>query len=192
MASKRTQDALHVMQLVRRLRPIQWLAIAIAALPVAALIFIAVPDLRARDAPETFGVSISGYPAIEEAVRAYYHRYEQAQANCDIETFLERYPDLAQPGPEGTGINVEQRFIPLRCEYVKAIRFDLEGYEPMRVHVHPDGMDVRVHGLEHWTYVRPPGGGGEFITTLSLREVNGTWTVVRTDEVTLAEYHDQH
>lgn len=159
-------------------------AFGVTAFPEAAL------GRRADPGPPM--VSITAYPALEEAVRTYYRRYEEAQAACDIATFLKHYPALSEPGDPGTGINYEQSAIPSRCEYVRSIRFELERYEPMGVHVHPGGADVRVHGLEWWEYKRGDPGGGEFITTLSLREVAGTWTVVRSDEVTLAEYHEQH
>lgn len=182
---------------MRRGTPHQWriAAAAVAAWGVVAVFLVAsgfTDDLRRSVDPGPTMVPITAYPALEQAVRTYYRRYEEAQAACDIAAFLKHYPDLAGSEVLATGINIEQRMIPSRCEYVKAIRFDLEGYEPMRVHVHPGGMDVRVHGLEEWHYKTGGPGRGEFITTLSLREVAGTWTVVRSDEVTLGEYHEQH
>lgn len=181
---------------VRRVTAHQW---RLAAVTVAAwaLVFAfgvaAFPDALGRRADQGPPmVAIAGYPELEEAVRTYYRRYEEAQASCDIAGFLRHYPALAEPGEPSAGINLEHRRIPSRCDHVSTIRFDLERYEPMRVHVHPEGADVKVHGLEHWDYKAGTPGAGEFITALSLRQVSGSWTVVRTDEVTTAEYHEQH
>lgn len=181
---------------VRRVTPHQWrIAAAAVAAWGAVLVFLVAfgftDDLRRRADPGPPMVPITAYPELEAAVRTYYERYEHAQASCDIATFLKHYPDLASSEVLASGINIEQRMITSRCDHVKAIRFDLEYYEPMRVHVHQEGADVKVHGMEHWDYKTGTPGAGEFMTTLSLRQVAGSWTVVRTDGVTLGELHDQ-
>lgn len=53
-----------------------------------------------------------------------------------------------------------------------------------------DMVVVRVHGLER--YIQKDfsdGTAGEFILDLHLQRAGDRWTVVRTDETTLSEFH---
>lgn len=69
--------------------------------------------------------------------------------------------------------------------------YDLDRYE--RIQLLPSSADavvVRVHGLERYTQKDfSDGTAGEFILDLHLQRAGDRWTVVRTDKMTLSEFH---
>lgn len=131
------------------------------------------------------------HPQVRVAVEAYFDRYAGALVACDAEGFLAHYPGLATGADLSRGINGEVTRIQ-RCSGLKSLGYELERYAPMRLHGHANWIDVTVHGLERWDYGDSVPGGGEFIVTLRLKPTAGIWEVVRTDEVTLPEYHERH
>jgi len=146
---------------------------------------------RVGDAPRfaRFADVSAMHPDVIAAVRRYYDRYAEAFVACDIRLLWEKYPALAQGTDLGAGINSEGTHVSGMCgARPVTARFDLEWGGPLRLHLHGEGVDVTVHGLEEFD-LTPGRSAGEFQTTLSLRRVEGPWLVVRTDEVTLAEWH---
>lgn len=130
------------------------------------------------------------YPGIVSAVRDYYDRYRDALLSCDIDRLWRHYPDLTQGMDPERGVNIERVQVTSACAqgYTSA-SFELEAYAPLRVDPHGADADVSIHGLELYVDRREMSSGGEFLVTLSLRLGHDGWSVVRTDEVTLGEYH---
>lgn len=132
----------------------------------------------------------STFPDVVGAVQEYYDRYGEALVACDVRPLWERYPALASGTDLAAGINIEGVHVKGWCGTgVIATRFELERVAPLRIHAHGDTVDVTAHGFE--TFDTPGGSAGEFQTTITLRKVDGEWMVVRTDEVTLPEWHAQ-
>jgi hypothetical protein len=139
-----------------------------------------------------FADPVALHPDVIAAVHRYYERYRDALLRCDVDRFWAVYPELAHGADIPSGVNVEWMRVRTACEqrYASA-SFDLERYAPLRVHARGDGADVSIEGFEWYTDARGDNSGGGFRVTLSLREDTRGWTVVRSDEVTLAEYHAQ-
>ena len=171
-------------------------ALAIAlSVTVATVATIATREREARAARDAVQAEVEAArarPEVTAAVRRYYAAYADAVASCGTHAFLKAYPHVAEGGDPASGVNDHARQIDAWCGQLHGLRFELEHYEPMRLHEHADGIDVTVHGVEHWDYIRGGPGGGEFLMTLTLRPFAGGWTVVRTDEVTLGEWHERH
>lgn len=139
-----------------------------------------------------FASTETRFPEAVAAVREFHERYGQALVTCDIQRLWDRYPALASGEDIARGINSEGLHVPLLCAMrITAAHFELERNEPLRVHEHAGGVDVIVHGLEWFDLADGGNSGGEFKKTFTLRQSGGSWTIVRTDEVTLAEWHQQ-
>ena len=131
----------------------------------------------------------SGFPDVVAAVREYYDRYGEALVACDVRPLWERYPALASGKDLAAGINIEGvHVVQGCCGAVLATRFELERVAPLRIRTHGDAVDVTVHGI-YWFDTRGAQSAGEFQTMITLRRIDGAWTVHRTDEVTLGEWH---
>lgn len=131
----------------------------------------------------------STFPDVVAAVQEYYGRYGEALVACDVRPLWERYPALASGKDLAAGINIEGvHVVQGWCGIVLATRFELERVAPLRIHTHGDTVDVTVHGV-YWFDTRGAQSAGEFQTTITLRKSDGSWSVVRTDEVTLPEWH---
>jgi hypothetical protein len=130
---------------------------------------------------------------LEAAVREYFHVRKKALLAGDPQVLWKRYPELAQGMELGAGVNAER----IAVESAKALRpididFDLESYERISYELSGLNAQATVHGLEMYLLPDFKPSGGEFKVTLYLRLGSDRWHVVRTDAVTLGEWHEQH
>lgn len=144
--------------------------------------------------PHPSGELVLPGSSVSMAVNEYFHLRKLAIMAGDVEILWSRFPQLRTGEDLPRGVNVEAR----RARYADGARsladviFDLDRYERMRVTVEGDEAVVRVHGLER--YVEQDfsdGSAGEFVIDLYLRRDSERWSVVRTDEMTIGEYHEQ-
>ena len=126
------------------------------------------------------------------AVRDYYALRNQLMSGLAIEDFWQTYPDLSYEHDLMRGINVELMLWKwshdpqlVRRNY----RIDLESYQPIRAYVRANEALAIVHGIESWD--NRVGGiptSGEVHVVLTLRQTDGHWTVIRTDEQLMGEH----
>ena len=132
------------------------------------------------------------YPDVVALVREFHDRYAAALLTCDVRKLWDRFPALATGQDLGRGVNIEGVRVPGLCgTRIARARFELERYEPLQVREHLGGTDVTVHGVEWFELADGNTSGGEFKKTFTLRRAASGWEVVRTDEVTLAEWHQR-
>jgi hypothetical protein len=130
---------------------------------------------------------------LETAVREYFHHRKKALLAGDLQLLWKRYPELSQGADVGAGVNWEG----LEVDSARALRvvdvdFDLDHYERISYQLSGANAQATVHGLELYLLPDFRTSGGEFKVTLYLRLGGDRWNVVRTDAVTLAEWHQQH
>lgn len=131
--------------------------------------------------------------ALSAAVNEYFHLRKLAVVGRDIELLYSRFPELRTGADRERGVNVEA--FAARSDSARSLAdviYALEQYERMRATVTGDEAVVRVHGLER--YIEEDfsdGTAGEFVIDLYLRRDRDAerWSVVRTDEMTIVEYH---
>jgi hypothetical protein len=129
------------------------------------------------------------------AVQEYFYYRKQAVVTGNIKVLWERYPALQNGADISKGINAEQSII---ASYETLKPFDgnifPEEYEHIKVKWLGDKAEVLVHGTELYLWRDTAGNftnsGGEFKVILFLEKRNNRWHVYRTDEVTMAEWHD--
>lgn len=131
--------------------------------------------------------------AISTAVNEYFFYRKRAIIARDAELLWTRYPLLRSSEDLAAGINTEG-WLATRSDTARSLAdliYDLDRYERMRtLSASGDSVVVRVHGLEK--YIQrdfSDGTAGEFILDVQLARDGAGWTVVRTDEMTLAEFH---
>jgi len=157
------------------------------------LIFV-VPgcSMASRLPPEPSGEPVLPTSPVSTSVNKYFHYRRLAIVARDAEILWARYPDLRSGEDLTVGINTEG-WLATRSDTARSLAdivYDLERYERMRMRATADEVIVRVHGLERYIQADfSDGTAGEFILDLHLRRVLGEWTVVKTDAMTLGEYH---
>lgn len=131
--------------------------------------------------------------AVSTAVNEYFYYRKLAIVARDADVLWARYPQLRAGEDLATGINKEG-WLAARSDSSRSLAdvvYDLDRYERMRLlSSSADTVVVRVHGLER--YIQKDfsdGTAGEFILDLHLQRAGDKWTVVRTDEMTLSEFH---
>jgi len=144
--------------------------------------------------PEPSGEPVLTTSPVSTAVNRYFHYRRLAIVARDAEILWVRYPDLRSGEDLTAGINNEG-WLATRSDTARSLAdivYDLDRYERMRMRATAeDVIIVRVHGLERYIQADfSDGTAGEFILDLHLRRVLGEWTVVKTDAMTLSEYHD--
>lgn len=152
----------------------------IAAVTVAALVAC---QPSARPLP-------TADPAVTAALRSLTEEYFELRRGANLrgnaDLLHRRFPALATGEDPARGINVEaweiRRFTP-----VSRLDYDLEYYEPIRVFVHEGEVEVIARGLLR----SDSRGSGEFKLSLYFAKRDAAWELLRSDEVTLPEYHDQ-
>lgn len=129
-------------------------------------------------------------PAVTAALRPVWEEYfvlrREANLRANADLLHRRFPALASAEDPARGVNVEAWEI-RRLTPVSRLDFDLEYYEPIRVFVHEREVEVIVHGL----FASDSRGSGEFKLSLYFGKRDGAWELLRSDEVTLPEYHAQ-
>lgn len=147
----------------------------------AAVIVSCAPTPRVTPAP----------PETEAALRPivveYFELRREANLAGDPSVLLDRHPALGTGEDRERGINVEPWEATSRTR-VGRLEYEMERYEPLAYWVHEAGLvEVVVHGL----YRSDQRGSGEFKVSLYFEERDSSWKLIRSDEVTLPEYHDQ-
>jgi len=130
---------------------------------------------------------------IASAVNEYFHLRSSAIVARNPEPLWSRYPALRDGEDLPTGINTEG-YLATRADTSRSLAdlvYELERYERMRfLSQSANAAVVRVHGLERYIERDYSNGtAGEFMLDLYLRHDDDRWTVTRSDEVTLAEWH---
>lgn len=130
---------------------------------------------------------------VPSVVNEYFHYRKLAIVARNPEILWSHYPELRAGEDLSKGINTEG-WLASRAVVSRAladIMYDLDRYERMRIiSSSADSTVVRVHGLEQYIQTDFSNGtAGEFIIDLHLQRSGDRWTVVLTDETTLAEFH---
>lgn len=146
------------------------------------------PDSFIMPDPET-------YVMLMPAVREYFYYRKQAVISGEMDTFWSLYPNLKQDTDLSLGINTESSLV-RSMQGLKPFDGNIlpEYYEKIKVKSNGSEIQVLIHGMELYVWNNIPyqfdDSGGEFKIVLYLLEHSGGWTVTKTDEVTLAEWHD--
>lgn len=167
------------------------LSARLAAIGLVALV-IAACAANVRRSPEPFGEPVLPGTALSTAVNEYFHWRRAAIVRRDPEILWARYPELRLGEDLPTGINTEG-WLAVRSDTARSLSeviFDRDRYDRVQQRTTADGVVVRVHGLERYIQADfSDGTAGEFILDLHLRRDGDGWTVIRTDAMTLGEYH---
>lgn len=146
-----------------------------------------------RESPAPFGELIPRDSPVNAAVNEYFHYRKLAVVARDAEILWTRFPELRRGEDLATGINTEG-WLAMRSDTARSLAdvvYDLDRYDRVRMRTVGDDVVVRVHGLERYIQADFSNGtAGEFILDLYLRRQQENWTVVKTDEMTLAEFHE--
>lgn len=124
--------------------------------------------------------------ALRPLAEEYFALRREANLRGDPDVLHRRFPALASAEDPARGINIEAWEI-RRLTPVSRLDFDLEYYEPIRMFVHETEVEVIVRGL----FASDSRGSGEFKLSLYFAKRDGAWELLRSDEVTLPEYHEQ-
>lgn len=163
-----------MLRVVTLMRPL------IAALTVAALVAC---QPSARPLPTADPVVTA---ALRSVTEEYFQLRREANLRGNADLLHRRFSALASAEDPARGINVEAWEI-RRLTPVSRLDFDLEYYEPIRMFVHEGEVEVIVRGL----FTSDRRGSGEFKLSLYFAKRDGAWELLRSDEVTLPEYHEQ-
>lgn len=169
-----------------------WLSRCFAIGGVAVLAFVVA--CRATPAPTDVPSDqfIPRDSVVPSVVNEYFYYRRLAIVARNPEILWSRYPELRVGEDLSKGINTEG-WLASRADVSRAladIMYDLDRYERMRIlSSSADSTVVRVHGLEQYIRRTSPTAAGEFIIDLHLQRSGDRWTVVLTDETTLAEFH---
>ena len=154
---------------------------------------IALPTATPLDISDFSELDPETYVTLMPAIREYFYYRKQAVINGNTEELWQHYPELSQDIDVEAGINAEKFHIQ---NYQGLQPFDgnifPEYYDRLIIHETPEGFEVLLHGME--LYLWRDGNnfdesGGEFIILLYLRLENEVWTVYKTDQVTMMEWH---
>ena len=137
---------------------------------------------------------LPGYQAADQSSRAevlvvldqYYSLRAHAVASDDTRGLYARFPKLALGEDRQAGVNVERLFLDrMRNINVRTVRVAIEDGDPVGVFVKENIAVAYVHGREDWI---ESGTASAFYTRIDLERSGGTWSIVRTDEVTQPEW----
>jgi len=130
---------------------------------------------------------------LETAVLEYFYHRKKALLAGDPQLLWKRYPELAQGGDPQSGVNDEGRLVQsLRALRMIDVDFDLDRVERVRYSLSGQNAEATIHGLYQYLLADFNRTAGEFKMTLYLRLGSDRWNVVRTDDVTLSEWHEEH
>lgn len=120
----------------------------------------------------------------------------QAVVSGSTDALWARFPDLSRERDPARGINAEPEHVEgFRTLKPISGRIDPEHYEVIKFAATQREVRADLHGMELYRWREPSGtesdAGGEFMLSIHLREQENGWQVVKTDEVTLTEHHQQ-
>jgi hypothetical protein len=133
---------------------------------------------------------------LEPAALEYFWLRRQAVVAGEPGKLWGRYPQLERGSDPAHGINAEAQLV----QGMQGLEpfdgnFSLDAYGRLRGKVDGDTGELFVHGTELFLFRdssdRLSESGGELLITLYLQRQSGRWNVVKTDEVTLGEYHEK-
>ncbi len=130
-----------------------------------------------------------------DALRAAAHEYlylrKQAFITGDLNRLWARYPALRQGADPSTGVNAEASDM-ASFHQLGLIDGDIapESYARMAIRMRDDDAEITIHGFEMYLRRDFSQSGSELWIRLFLRRDGRRWTVVKSDEVTVAEYHE--
>ncbi len=160
----------------------------------SALVILSACATAAAPAREPLGEVVLANTPVAAVVNEYFHYRKLAVVARDAEILWARFPALRNGEDMPTGINTEG-WHAMRSDAARSLSdviYELDRYDRIRMREVNDQLVVRVHGLERYIEADFSNGtAGAFILDLYLRRDQGSWRVVRTDEMTLAESHER-
>jgi hypothetical protein len=130
------------------------------------------------------------FAQFQPVVNRYFYYRKQAVIAQDVAILHWEYPDLKQRTDVRAGINAESDTI-ARYKGLAVIDGNVEPEHYARFLVREDGNSavLLVNGSEMYLRNEFGDSGGQLQLLLFLERRSGVWTIVKTDETTLAEYH---
>jgi hypothetical protein len=123
-------------------------------------------------------------------VNGYFYYRKKAVVAGDVEILWKQYPALTQGMDKLAAINAESEVVAqYRSLDVIDGNLEPEHYARFKARVDGDNAVVLVNGMEMFLRRNFDESGGQLQILLYLERRDGVWTVVKTDETTLAEYH---
>lgn len=152
----------------------------------------------AKGAPSTLPpdglkeVTPAQFAEFSPVVNRYFYLRKQAVIKQDVEVLFREYPELRQGADPVAGINGESQTVAqYRTLEVIDGNVEPEHYARFQVREVGDKAVVLVHGLEMYLRKNFDESGGGLKILLYLERREGAWTVVKSDETTLAEVHSR-
>lgn len=131
------------------------------------------------------------YAAFVPMVNRYFYVRKQAVLAGDPEVLWREFPALKEGNNRQAGINAEAGVISgYRSAGPIDGNVDPESYARLKVLVDGDKAVVLVNGTEMYLTKEFTESGGQVQVMLYLEKAGAGWRLVRTDETTLAEFHD--
>ena len=123
------------------------------------------------------------------AVLEYLYYRKRAVISGEPRELLDRYPALGAGAAAASGVNDEVRMVAIFKQAFTLIDGDIdpEHYERMKVRRNGASAEVIIHMLEIYLRQGFSITGSEVRLKLSLQQVAGAWTVIRTDALNDAE-----
>jgi hypothetical protein len=124
-------------------------------------------------------------------VNRYFGYRKKAVVAGDVEILWQEYPALKQGMDKRAAINAESDVVAqYRGLEVIDGSIEPEHYARLMARVDGDKAVVLVNGMEYFLRKGSDYSGGQLQILLYLERRDSVWTVMKTDETTLAEYHD--
>jgi hypothetical protein len=152
-------------------------------LPLGVPLPLVAPKGLADLTPEQFA-------KFDPVVSRYFHYRKQAVIAQDVTILHREYPDLKSGTDELAGINAESDVV-AQYRGLDVVDGNVEAEHYARFQVYEDGDTtvLLVNAMEMYQRKDSNRTGGQIQFLLFLERRGGVWTVVKTDETTLAEYH---
>ena len=134
------------------------------------------------------------YVQLLPIVQEYFYQRKQAVLSGALDIFFQSYLPLAEGADLEKGVNCEA-YLVQSMHTLQPIDGNIhpEYYEKIKIKESQTDLEILVHGMELYLWQDTDGtlmeSGGEFKLQLHLQKKDGTWQVVKTDQVTLAEWH---
>ena len=151
---------------------------------------VVIGALACQPAASPFPDPVPQGTALRAAVEEYFAFRRLAIMRHDAEIVWARYPELRSGMDRERGVNVEALAVTTSASSdLTDLLYDLEAYAPLAAALRDGDGVVRVHGTELYES-RRGDSGGEFVLDLFMHDDGDRWTVTKSDEMTLSEYHD--
>jgi hypothetical protein len=130
------------------------------------------------------------FTEFQPVINRYFHYRKQAVVTQDIAPLWQQYPALKDGADPQKAVNAESDVI-TRYRTLKLIDGNIqpEQYARFKAKVDGDQAVILVNGTELYLTDTYQESGGQLQILLYLQRQGTSWTVAKTDETTLAEYH---